>query len=183
MNWENLLKRNIAVSTGRTKTVDIPLIEDDENCKVRYDALIEKMKDFFSNIDTTPFASSNFVNTYSFRSEPERRAKRDVIYDDDVYCVMLEWFKFIRDWLFKSGPSYFRTYRETWWNQKFNNLWEKHPDMRFVTRLIKVDSGMINKERTAIELTVFLEIYQRINKVVIDFDLWEKFIEFLRGAL
>ena len=47
MNWETLLKRNIAVTTGKTKTVDIPLIEDDEDCFERYRAFYIQIKRFF----------------------------------------------------------------------------------------------------------------------------------------
>ena len=49
MNWETLLKRNIAVTTGKTKTVDLPIVEDeDENCERRFWNLWENLKNHMS---------------------------------------------------------------------------------------------------------------------------------------
>tara|TARA_R100001163_G_scaffold65575_1_gene63337 strand:- start:1910 stop:2446 length:537 start_codon:yes stop_codon:yes gene_type:complete len=178
VNWETLLKRNIAVTTGKTKTVDNPLIEDDENCKVRFDALIQKMKDFFANIDGSPYGASNFVNTYSFRTSSDGNKE---IHDDEVYCIMLRWFEYVKKQysiINPNRPLFDHINRRM-------SINEGYPEMSFQIKIEVPHWGGLNysDKKTVVILTVRINDDKRINKVVIDIDLWGKFIELLRGAL
>ena len=146
MNWEILLKRNIAVTTGKTKTVDTPLIEDDENCKVRFDALIQKMKDFFADVDDSATNTSNFVNTYRFRNEE---------YNDDVYCIMLQWFEYIKNQYSDMNLPYYRRYRG------MGN--EKYPD---ISLEIKIESPGMRRIRGADKTVVILTVRLNNDKII-----------------
>lgn len=175
MNWETLLKRNIAVTAGKTKTVDIPLIEDGEDCFERYRAFIYKLRgEFFANVDESPYGNSNFVSTYSSLKK---------MYDDDLYCLLLEWFEFIRD----EHPTMTLPFYRKYLNIRGKRS-EKYSNIKFEIQVLWPESELfsadIRKPRVKNVVVLFVVLGdRRLNKVIVDLDLWDKFIEFLRGAL
>ena len=172
MNWEILLKRNIAVTTGKTKTVGTPIIEDDEDCFERYRAFIYKLKDFFGNLDDSPYGNSNFVSTYTTLKKLD---------DDDLYCLLLEWFEFIREEHPKMTLPFYRKYiGKAYRSEKYSNI-------KFEIQVLwpereSPDYNRTPRVKNVVDLFVVLGD-RRLNKIVVDLDLWDKFIEFLRGAL
>ena len=173
MNWENLLKRNIAVTTGKTKTVDIPLEEDDEDCFERYRAFIYKLKDFFGDLNDSPYGNSNFVGTYTSLKGLD---------DDELYCLLLEWFEFIRDKHPIMTLPFYRKYLGIGAKRS-----EKYSNIRFEIQVLWPESEALDYNNPRIKNVVVLSVLlgndRRVNRVVVDLDLWDKFIEFLRGAL
>lgn len=171
MNWETLLKRNIAVTAGKTKTVDIPLIEDGEDCFERYRAFIYKLRgEFFANVDESPYGNSNFVSTYSSLKK---------MYDDDLYCLLLEWFEFIRDEHPTMTLPFYRNYIGIGAKRS-----EKYSNISFKIQVLWPEGETVHNPRIKNVVVLYVVLGdRRVNKVVVDLDLWDKFIEFLRGAL
>lgn len=82
MKWEEVIKNQIAVTTGKTKTVDQPLVEDDDDDCVRvfselFNRLSKKAAPIFKSIPVIELSPSELLNMYSekywcsFREECE----------------------------------------------------------------------------------------------------------------
>ena len=115
--WQDILK-TINITTGKTKTVDMPIIEDeDEDCKKRWD-------NFIRNIE-----SANF-DTYSWN--PKFIPKH---FTDTDYCDMLRSLK-----LFTEGIDIKKEeFGEHYLNEWFHDEW--HPHYKLSSRLNEPESG------------------------------------------
>ena len=134
---------------------------------------IYKLKDFFADLDDSPYGSSNFVATYSSLKK---------MYDDDLYCMLLEWFEFIRDEHPTMGASFYGNYFGIGDKRS-----EKYSNINYRIQVLwpekeTPDYNRKPRQKNVVVLFVVLGD-RRVNKIVVDLDLWDKFIQFLRGAL
>tara|TARA_A100001201_G_scaffold119343_1_gene102883 strand:- start:268 stop:738 length:471 start_codon:yes stop_codon:yes gene_type:complete len=73
--WEDILKNvNVVKPKGKTKTVNMPIVEDDNNCKEIYDRIYEKIK------------RSSIEFEYSISRKVELWFNNAT---DDDYCILL----------------------------------------------------------------------------------------------
>ena len=110
--WEDILKNiNVVKPKGKTKTVNMPIVEDDNNCEKRFNRIYDKIKN--SSIEFE-YSISRSVSTWFNNAT------------DDDYCILL-WLlgEFVKkatsiDYKPPRGNDYYNQWRAVHPNGQFD---------------------------------------------------------------